>query len=84
MAVGAGIAGFPAIFIPKIDAAWAPKTLVHPNIDNLRVGTVTDKNMINGNKPNADWRGQDKLVASDVVWENMDKLACELSELRDR
>jgi hypothetical protein len=83
MAVGAGIAGFPMVFIPKIHAAWTPKTLVHPNIDNLRVVTVTDENMINGNKPNADWRGQDKLVVSDVVWENMDKLACELSELKD-
>ncbi len=55
IAVGAGITGFPMVFIPKIDAAWAPKTLVHPNIDNLRVVAVTDKKMINGDAPSAIW-----------------------------
>ncbi len=83
MAVGAGVTGFPMVFIPKIDAAWAPKTLVHPNLDNLRVVAVTDKNMINGDAPSAGWSRQDKLVDTQVVSENMDKLACDLAELRD-
>ena len=50
IAVGAGITGFPMVFIPKIDAAWAPKTIVHPSIDNLRVVTITDEKMISGNR----------------------------------
>jgi len=83
IAVGAGITGFPMVFIPKIDAAWAPQTLIHPNIDNLRVVAITDKNMINGNMPSSSWLRQDKLVVSDVVWGNMDKLACELTELKN-
>ena len=83
IAVGAGITGFPMVFIPKIDAAWTPKTLIHPNIDNLKVVAVTDKNMIKGDAPSSGWSRQDKLVDTRVVWENMDKLACHLTDLEE-
>lgn len=83
IAVGAGITGFPMVFIPKIGAAWAPKTIVHPNIDNLRVVAITDENMITGNAPDASWSRQDELVNDQLVWENMDKLACSLTEIGD-
>jgi hypothetical protein len=42
VAAGVGIAAFPMIFIPKARAQWAPKTMVHPNVDNLRVVAITD------------------------------------------
>jgi len=42
---GAGIAAFPMIFIPKAKAEWAKKTVVHPNVDNLRVVGITDARM---------------------------------------
>ena len=37
-----GISAFPMIFIPKAKAEWAKKTVVHPNVDNLRVVGITD------------------------------------------
>ncbi|MFC1828121.1 DUF362 domain-containing protein [Thermodesulfobacteriota bacterium] len=76
---GAGIAGFPMVFIPKSHAAWARQTNVHPNVDNLRVVSITDNAMTRGVNPNADWSRQNELVDSDVVWDNMDKLAGNLT-----
>ena len=75
---GAGISGFPAVFIPKSQAAWARQTVVHPNVDNLRVVAITDTEMTSAIKPGVDWASQDKLVMSKKVWENIDKLACGL------
>jgi hypothetical protein len=79
-ALGAAIAASPTIFIPKARAAYAKKTIIHPNIDNLRVVGITDPRMTVALEPVCDWSRQDELVAQRVVWENMDKLACALVE----
>jgi len=80
---GAGIAGFPTIFIPRSQAAWDRQTVVHPNVDNLRVVAVTDTTMTKAFEPRADWIRQDQLVVSKMVWENIDKLACALTEIHN-
>jgi len=79
---GTAIAGFPTVFIPKARAAWARQTIIHPNIDNLRVVGITDRAMTRGVEPRAHWARQNELVATKVVWENIDKLACRLAETR--
>ena len=71
-------AASPMIFIPKAQAAWAKKTPVHPNVDNLRVVGITDPQMIGSLEPSCDWSRQDELVSPKVVSENMDRLACAL------
>ena len=73
----AGISAFPMIFIPKARAQWAPKTMVHPNVDNLRVVSITDAKMI---KPDASFFDLDKFIVQKAVWENIDKLACSLTQ----
>jgi len=81
---GAGVAAFPMIFIPKAKASWAPKTIVHPNISNLRVVGLTDKNMTKRvEKIPQTWAGQERLVNNKAVWENMDKMACGLVDTRN-
>ncbi len=77
---GAAITAFPYVFIPKTRAAWARKTVVHPNVDNLRVVGIIDPGMTKAVEPATDWARQDELVAAQVVHENIDKLACGLVE----
>jgi hypothetical protein len=79
MAIGAA-AAFPTVFISRSAAAWEPGSPVHPNIDNLRVASIGDSAMTNGEDPNGSWKKQDALVVKEVVWENMDKLACSLAD----
>lgn len=81
---GAGIAAFPLIFIPKAKAEWAKKTVVHPNVDNLRVVGITDARMTKSAEhiPQG-WAGQEKLVNTKAVWENIDKMACGLAASRN-
>ena len=80
---GAVITGFPTVFIPKSTAGWAPQTPVHPNVDNLRVVGITDPGMTLSLSPRASWTLQNKLVSSEKVSENIDKLACTLTDIRD-
>jgi hypothetical protein len=80
VAAGVGIAAFPMIFIPKVRAHWAPKTIVHPNVDNLRVVGITDAKMI---KPGASFYGLNKFIVQKTIWENIDKLACSLAQTSD-
>ena len=80
--MGAAITGFPTIIIPKCRAAWARQTVIHPNVDNLRVVGITDPTMTKATETGTSWARQDKLVATDVVRENIDKLACALAERR--
>jgi hypothetical protein len=80
---GAALTGFPTVFTPKSPAGWAPQTVVHPNVDNLRVVGVTDPAMTSSLEPRASWAQQNKLVNSEAIWENMDKLACSLTDVRD-
>jgi hypothetical protein len=80
---GAAITGFPTVYIPKSPAGWAPQTAVHPNVDKLRVAGVTDPAMTSSIESSASWALQNKLVNAEAVWENMDKLACGLTDVRD-
>jgi hypothetical protein len=76
--MGAAVTGFPMVFIRKTRASWAQKTVVHPNVDNLRVVGITDNSMTKAMDPVSSWARQDELVVTDMVWENIDKLACGL------
>lgn len=67
---------FPTIFVPKARAGWARKTIVHPNVDNLRVVSITDPAMTRADNPGIPWARQEELVIPKAVEENMDKLAC--------
>jgi len=81
--MGAAIAAFPTVFVRKARAAWARGTVVHPNVDNLRVVGITDNRMTRAGGPFYSWSRQDDLVVKDVVWENIDKLACALVETKN-
>jgi len=79
----AAMAAFPEVLIPKARAAWDRKTIVHPNVNNLRVVGITDAGMTKANEPISSWARQEKLVIREVVGENIDKLACRLAETRN-
>jgi len=81
--MGSAIAACPTILIRKSTAAWARRSDVHPNVNNLRVVGVTDEGMTKDSRPFSSWVSQDKLVVNEAVWENMDKLACALVETRN-
>jgi len=81
--LGAGISAFPMVWVPKARTAWARGTAVHPNVDNLRVVGITDSNMTRTGREFYSWARQDDLVVRDVVWENIDKLACSLAQTRN-
>jgi len=84
VAAGVGITAFPMIFIPKARANWAPKTIVHPNVNNLRVVGITDSHMTKIAKEiPQEWAEQEKLVNKKAVEENIDKLACRLVDTRN-
>ena len=70
--IGAGITAFPLVFIRRSRAAWARKTVIHPNVDNLRVVGITDPGMTKGVEPKASWSRQDELVKQKAVWENIE------------
>ena len=82
IAVGTALTAFPIVLVPEAKAAWARGTPVHPYVDNLRVVGVTDPRMTTAIEPSCSWTRQNELVASDVVWENMDRLACALTKTR--
>jgi len=81
--VSAALTASPTIFVPRARAYWARQTLIHPAVDNLRVAGVTDAAMTRSIDPNIDWLRQEELVATPIVWQNMDKLACGLVETRN-
>jgi hypothetical protein len=64
----------------RVRAAWARKTVVHPNVDNLRVVTITDPAMTRTGDPGISWDRQEELVNPKVVQENLDRLACGLAK----
>jgi hypothetical protein len=83
-AATAGISVFPMIFIPKARAHWAPKTIIHPNVNNLRVVGITDPKMtMSAKQIPQTWTGQEKLVNKKAVWESIDKMACGLVDTRN-
>lgn len=81
--IGAGVTAFPFVFIRRSRAALARKTVIHPNVDNLRVAGITDPGMTKGDEPTASWARQNELVKQKVVWENIDRLACTLAKSGD-
>jgi hypothetical protein len=80
MVMGAAIAAFPTVLTSKSRAKPNVKLVVHPHVDNLRVVGITDATMTTSHKPGSSWKIQNKLVAIDEVWKNIDKLACSLAE----
>ena len=79
--MGAAITAFPAVLAGKgRQASYIRKTVVHPNVNNLRVVGITDNAMTKEHDPVSSWMRQDELVVSKVVWENIDRLACGLAE----
>ena len=81
MVIGAAMVAFPTdLSCQSHSKKAARKTIVHPNVDNLRVVGITDKAMTKAHEPVSTWEIQDKLVVKKAVWENIDKLACGLVE----
>jgi len=80
---GTVITAFPTVLLPKARAAWTRGTIIHPNVNNLRVVGITDAKMTKAIETGISWNRQNELVATKVVWENIDKLACALVETRD-
>jgi hypothetical protein len=62
---------------------WARKTTVHPNVDNLRVVGIIDPRMVKEQGRFPDWAGQEEIVVPGIVGENIDKLACTLTQMRN-
>jgi hypothetical protein len=83
LVAGAAITTFPAILTGRVHARDVPKTVVHPNVDNLKVVGITDKAMTSALKPVSSWATQERLVVRDAVWDNIDRLACGLTEIQD-
>jgi hypothetical protein len=81
--LGAAVTGIPSVFIGRGRANPPLKIRVHPNVDNLRVVGITDAAMTREHKPHRSWAGQDELVVTKAVWENIDKLACGLVRTGD-
>ncbi len=78
--VGAAVTACPTLLIPRVRAAWAKRTPLHPQINDLRVVGLTDKAMSRAEEPATSWRRQNELVDQEVVWANIDRLACSLAE----
>ena len=81
--MGAAVTAFPTLFFRKTRAAWARRTVVHPNVNNLRVVGMIDGHMTRTDESFFSWSRQDELVVKDVVWENIDKLACALAQTKN-
>jgi hypothetical protein len=81
--MGAGVAVFPTVLVPKAQAVWTPRTVVHPNVDNLRVAGIVDSEMTSAIEVGCSWHRQNEIVVIEAVWENIDKLACALAETRN-
>ena len=81
LVMGAGIAAFPSVFSSETHGKDRVKIVTHPNVDNLRVVGITDSSMTRTMKPASPWATQEELVVKKAVWENIDKLACGLTEM---
>jgi len=81
--MGAATTAFPTLLVPKARPTWARKTVVHPNVNSLRVVGITDTRMTKAMEPVSSWARQNELVVTEAVWENIDKLACALAETRN-
>lgn len=78
---GAAVLGAgPTLLIPRFFDPGEGGFEYTPHISPFRVVGVHDSEMTREEKPTAPWRVQDKLVQDDIVGENIDRLACALSE----
>src|SRR4030042_3011019 len=82
-AAGAALTAFSTLLVQKAPAAWARKTTVHPEVDNLRVGGLTDTKMTKSPETGISWARQNELVVGEAVWANIDRLACALAQTRN-
>ncbi|MFH2000475.1 MAG: DUF362 domain-containing protein [Planctomycetota bacterium] len=75
----------PSIFLPgKAKAETLEEGFIyHPTMNPLRVVTLKDPAMTTEDNPTAPWNKQDELVDVKVVGENIDRLACTLSEEKE-
>jgi hypothetical protein len=80
---GAALTASPTILIRKAPAAWARKTIVHPEIDNLRVVGLTDTTMTKAHETGIAWARQNELVNTEAVWAGIDRLASALAQTRN-
>ena len=85
IAAGAGLSVFPmaAPLLGSQSEKNLPKIVVHPEVDNLRVVGIADAAMARDHEPVSSWKKQEQLVVKDAIWENIDKLACGLTETGD-
>jgi len=88
MVMGTGVIALPSLLscetgTPQEAIQPANKIVTHPNVDNLRVVSLSDSSMTVDQIPASPWADQEKVVAKDRVWENIDKLACGLVETGD-
>jgi len=82
--LGAAALGLgPTILIPRRLEAYAPGEPIHPNISPLRVVGVHDPGMTSDVLEECTWKQQEELLKSDVVAENLDRMACALTEEGD-
>jgi len=80
---GAALTACPTILVRKAPAAWARRTIVHPQVENLRVVGLTDVSMTTAYETGSSWTRQNELVNSAAVWHNIDRLACALAQTRN-
>jgi len=81
--MGAAITSFPTVLVRRAAATWAQKTVIHPNVNNLRVVGIADTRMTKTHEPASSWARQNELVVTEQVWEHIDRLACALAETRN-
>ena len=86
--VGTGMIALPPLLACETGATQqqvqpSGKIVTHPNVDNLRVVSLADASMTVDQIPASPWADQEKVVAKERVWENIDKLACGLVETGD-
>jgi len=82
MVTSAALTAFPTVLVRTAPAAWARKTIVHPQVDNLRVVGLADTRMTKALETGISWPRQNELVNTEAVWENIDRLACALAQTR--
>src|SRR4030042_349243 len=82
-AAGAALTAFPTLLVQKAPAAWARKTTVHPEVDNLRVVGLTDAKMTKSLETGISWARQNELVVEEVFWANIDRLARALTQAQE-
>ncbi|MFO7958300.1 MAG: DUF362 domain-containing protein [Candidatus Brocadiia bacterium] len=73
----------PTIITPRRVEAYQPGGRIHPNVNPLRVVGVRDPSMIAEDAVPPAWEDQEKLVAEQVVGDNIDRMAMALAEEED-